>query len=148
MDVDHVTNACRPAQEIDIAADTADALRGWHRQVREALALLDTPKHSEAVRGLVAWYERVFFVAAYAENPPVAGLDVVVDELSLARQPFDLLRALAQARWAIRVGEELVHWRQCLRSFGPDSLLLGPAKNRLEHALDKARRQLDSPPNA
>ena len=146
MDADYVTKEHRPAPEIDIAADAADALRVWLRQVREALVILDTPKYSDAIRGLVAWYERVFFDAEFVESPPVEGLDAVVDELALAAQPIGLLRGIADARWAIRVGEELVNWRQCLLSFGPGSSPLGSATNRLELALEEARRQLDAPP--
>lgn len=113
MDADYVTKKHRPAPELDIAADAAHALRVWLRQVREALVILDTPKYSDAIRGLVSWYERVFFDAEFVEPPPIAGLDAVVDELALAAQPIASLRALADARWAIRVGEELVSWRQC-----------------------------------
>jgi hypothetical protein len=147
MDADYVTKGPRPAQEIDIAADAADALRVWHRQVREDLVILDSSKYSDAIRGLVAWYERVFFHAEFVEPPPVEGLDAVVDELALAAQPTGALHALARARWAIRVGEELVNWRQCLRSFGQGSSPLGLATNRLELALEEARHQFDSPPS-
>lgn len=147
MDADYATKRHRPPQEIDIAAEAADALRVWLRQVREALVILDTPKNSNAIRGLVAWYERVFFDAKLLEPPPIEGLDAVVDELALAAQPIDALRALADARWAIRVGEELVNWRQCLLSFGPGSSPLGSATNRLELALEEARGKLDNPPS-
>jgi hypothetical protein len=145
MDADYVTKEHRPAPEIDIAADAADALRVWLRQVREALVILDTPKYSNAIRGVVAWYERVFFDAEFVEPPPIEGLDAVVDELALATQPIASLRALADARRALRVGEELVSWRQCFRSFGQGSSPLGAATNRLELALEEARRQLDNP---
>ncbi len=147
MDADYVTKAHRQAPEIDIAADAADALRAWLRQVREALAILDTPKHSDVIRGLVAWYELVFFDADFVDPPPIEGLDAVVDELALAAQPIDSLRALANARWAIRVGEELVSWRQCFRSFGQGSSPIGSATNRLELALEQARRHLDNRPS-
>jgi len=146
MDADFVINGNGPAPEIDIAEDAADALRAWQRQVRDALIVLDTAKYSEAIRGLCAWYERVFFDGEYAEAPPRAGLDAIVDELALAAQPYDILRALARAHWAIRVAEELSNWRQCLRSSGPESSPLGLATNRLELALDEARRQLDCQP--
>ena len=82
MEADYVTKGPRPAQEIDIAADAADALQVWHRQVREALVVLDTVSYSDAIRGLVAWYERVFFDAEFVESPPIEGLDAVVDELA------------------------------------------------------------------
>jgi hypothetical protein len=141
-----VINGHRPAPEIDVAEDAADALRGWHRQVREVLVVLDAPKRSEAIRGLAAWYERVCLDGDYTEAPPREGLDIVVDELALAAQPYDILRALARAHWAIRVAEELSNWRQCLRSSGPGSSPLGLATNRLELALDEARRQLDCQP--
>jgi hypothetical protein len=148
METDYVKPGDRQGHEIDIAAEANEALRTWHRQVREALVILDTPQYSDAIRGLVAWYERVFFDAEFVEPPPIEGLDAVVDELARAAQPLDSLRALAHARWAIRVGEELVSWRQCLRSFGLGSSPLGSATNRLELALEQARRQLDGPQSA
>jgi hypothetical protein len=144
MDADFVTKGHRPESENDIGAEAMDALRAWHRQVREALVILDTPKYSTAIRSLVAWYERAFFDAEFEEPPPSEGLDAVVDELALAAQPIDSLRAIADARWAIRVGEELVKWRQC-RSLGPGASPLGSATNRLELALEEARRQLEHP---
>jgi len=148
MEIDYVKPGDRREHEIDVAADANEALRTWHRRVREALVILDTPQYSDAIRGLVAWYERVFFDAEFVEAAPIEGLDAVVDELARAAQPFDSLRALADARWAIRVGEELVSMRQCLRSFGSGSSLLGSVTNRLELALEQARRQLDGPPSA
>jgi len=143
MDADSVIIANRLAPEIDIAEEAADALRAWQRQVREALVILDNAKYSEAIRGLCAWYERVFFDGEYAETPPREGLDAIVDELALVAQPYDELRALARAHWAIRVAEELVGWRQSLQSSGPGSSPLGLASNRLELALEEARHQLD-----
>ena len=71
--------------------------------------------------------------------PPSRVSFALVEELALAAQPIDSLRALADARWAIRVGEELVSWRQCC-SFGQGSSPLGSATNRLELALEEARR--------
>lgn len=73
MDADYVTKKHRPAPELDIAADAAHALRVWLRQVREALVILDTPKYSDAIRGLVSWYERVFFDAEIRRTSPDRG---------------------------------------------------------------------------
>jgi hypothetical protein len=64
-----------------------------------------------------------------------------VDELALAARPFDCHRTLALAHSAIRVGEELVRWRQCLRTSGPGTSPLGSATNRLELALEEALHQ-------
>lgn len=152
MSIDDITNRQPHTYEIDVGADAVELLRSWHGLVHRLPHLIDIEERRRTTWGLVAWYERVFDDDDYAVDPPIEGLDVLIDELALASVPHDVHAELAQARWAIRVAEELVKWRDCLRRAGLGTSPTGPATDRLELAIEEARRHMkpisesDGPP--
>jgi hypothetical protein len=81
---------------------------------------------------------------AYSADPPIEGLDALIDELAEAAVPIDMHAELARARWAVRVAEELVRWRRSLVESGDGSRETADATNRLELAIEGARRQVGS----
>jgi hypothetical protein len=85
----------------------------------------------------------VFEHEDYALDPPIEGLDTLIDELPSVSVPYNVHVELARGRWAIRVAEELVKWRQCLRTAGTGSLPTGPETTRLEFSIEAARRQIE-----
>ena len=130
------------ARALDIAADAADALRCWHFVVRAVLYLVGAKGRSLAILGLLFWYKRVLESTIFADDPAPEAIDALVDELVSASTPFQVQRELARARWAIRVAEELVHWRQVSAADGPDSPALQRATDSLECVLEEARAQV------
>jgi hypothetical protein len=120
-------------------------LRGWFPLVRILPSLILQEDRSDATWGLVVWYERVFEDAEYASGPPIEGLDALIDELAHFVVASDVHLSLARARWAIRVAEELVRWRSCADRTGDDPVRVSRARDRLELAMEGARRQLSAP---
>jgi hypothetical protein len=127
--------------EIDIDNEATVLLSRWLPLVGAMPELLGAKHHEAAVRELVAWYERVFQVDGYCADPPIEGLDAIVDELVHVSIPPNDHAELANGRWAVRVAEELVSWRR-LRDDGPESVPTGPATDRLELAIVGARRHI------
>jgi hypothetical protein len=113
-------------------------------------AVLNIPRwargegRTRALERVVQWYERACSDTTFAEPPPLEGLDALTDELSEARS-HDGLGGLAGARWAVRVCEELVHWRAC-RSVDVAPATARAASARLEFAYTGARRQFNATP--
>jgi len=142
MTVEDLNHERTSPAEIDFGALAARALRSWADLVRATPHLVGDDARTRALWGLVAWYERVFECDDYSVNPPIEGLDVLIDELARASVPYEVHAELARARWAVRVAEELVRWRHCLRADGPGSVPTGPATDRLELA-QEARRQIE-----
>jgi hypothetical protein len=142
MTSDNLIDTDRLPPEIDFAADAANLLRSWQQLVRALLELIGTDDRKCALWGIVSWYERVFECESYAAEPPIEGLDILIDELVHVNVSFEMHAELARARWAIRVAEELVKWRSCLRTSGAGPPSTGPATDRLELAIEGARRQI------
>ena len=128
--------------EIDVDDEAVTFLRDWFPLVRVLPQVLITDERNRAVCVLVAWYERVYEQEEYSGQPPLEGLDALVDELTHVIVPPDVHAELARARWAIGVAEELVRWRSCFRRSGEGSPPTGPATDRLELAIEGGRRQL------
>jgi hypothetical protein len=145
MTSDNFVEPDRRPPEIDFAADAATLLRSWQRLITGLPELVGPGDRRRAVRELASWYERVLECEGYAADPPLEGLDVLVDELVHVNVSFEVHAELARARWAIRVAEELVNWRNCLGTAGPGSPPTGPATDRLELAMESARRQIATP---
>jgi hypothetical protein len=145
MSIDDLTNPQPRPTDADYNADAVSSLRTWHVLVRKLPDLISVEEREPPVRGLVAWYEHVFGYEDYAEDPPIEGIDALIDELAVPAVPYDVHAELARARWAIRVAEELVRWRLCLDSAGPGSPATALATDRLALALQEARRQTEAP---
>jgi hypothetical protein len=128
--------------EIDIDEGTSALLGRWLPVVRALPQLIGAEEHMAAVRELVAWYERVFAARDYCADPPIQGLDALVDELAIVAVPPRDHAELAKGRWAIRVAEELVVWRRCLRDDGAKPVAYATATDRLERAIGAARRHI------
>lgn len=117
-------------------------LRDWSAQVSELPQLLNTDERKRAAGALVRWYERASEDEEYSADPPIEGLDALIDELAEAAVPIDAHIELAQAQWAVRVAEELVRWRSSLVESGDGTREMADATNRLELAVEVARRQI------
>jgi hypothetical protein len=143
MRIDDFRNTQPHTDEIDVGADATSLLRKWHELVSGVPDLVSTEGRRSATSVLVVWYQRVFERADYAADPPIEGLDALIDELASASIPQKTHAELARARWAIRVAEELVKWRDCLRREGAASSPTGPATDRLELAMEEACRHID-----
>jgi hypothetical protein len=102
------------------AEEVSTLLGRWLPIVGAMPQLVATKQHEAAVRRLVTWYERVFQVADYCADPPIDGLDALVDELVHVSVPADDHAELAKGRWAVRVAEELALWRRCSRDDGAE----------------------------
>ena len=126
----------------DLNEEATVLLSHWLPVVAALPQLIDAKQHETAVRELVAWYERVFLLDDYRADPPIQGLDALVDELAHVSVPADDHAELAKGRWAVRVAEELVSWRRCLRASGPGPVPAGPAADLLKQAIAGARRQI------
>lgn len=127
---------------IDVDEEASLLLGHWLPMVGAMPQLIGGRHHEEAIRELVAWYERVFQGTDYCTDPPIEGLDALVDELVHVSVPSNDHAELARGRWAVRVAEELVSWRRCLRDEGTESVPTGPATDRLEVAIEGARRHI------
>jgi hypothetical protein len=117
--------------------DATHSLRCWQRYVKRFGGLLE--QESAAVAGLAEWYNSAANDPKFAQPAPQDGIDALVDALASASLPYDSLVGLSEARWAIRVAEELVATRARLRCepFDPSTgtkleLLLREARQNLE----------------
>lgn len=128
--------------EIDFAREASRLLRAWIPLVRKLPELVNKDDRKRVVPALVLWYTHAAEEEEYSADTPVEGLDALIDELAEAVVPIDAHAELAQARWAIRVAEELVRWRRCLRRSGEGSREMADVTDRLELAIDGARRQM------
>jgi hypothetical protein len=128
--------------EIDFDGEAARLLRDWSALVRSLPQLLSTDDRKRAVGALVSWYAEVSEDEAYSADPPIEGLDALIDELAEAAVPMYTHAELAQVRWAVRVAEELVRWRSSLVESGEGTRETADATNRLELAIEGARRQV------
>lgn len=135
-------NNCAGSDEIDPEVEAVSSLRSWHHIVRALPHLVSADGRDGPIRELVAWNERIIADEKCGDGPPIEGLDVLVDDLALVTVPLDVHAELARARWAIRVAEELVQWRRCLRTEGPGSAALARATGRLEDVIEEARQQM------
>ncbi len=141
----------QPQSEIDFADEAARLLRDWSALVRRLPQLVSTDDRKRAIAALVSWYADASEDEAYSADPPIEGLDALIDELAEAAVPVDIHAELAQARWAVRVAEELVRWRSSLYESGEGTRETADATNRLELAIEGACRQVgwnESPDNA
>ena len=141
MTVEDLHNDASP-DEIDPEAEAVSSLRAWYHVVLALPHLTSADGRAEPMRDLVAWYVRVVEDENFADGPPIEALDAFIDELALVSVPFDVHAELARARWAIRVAEELVQWRGCLRTDGQGSSALAEATTRLEQVVEKAASQM------
>jgi hypothetical protein len=129
--------------DIDIDEEASDLLRCWLPFVRALPQLIGAEQHEAAVRELVAWYQHVSAASDYCGDPPIEGLDALVDELVHVSVPPDEHTELAKGRWAISVAEELASWRRYLRDDDEADLLpTRQATDRLELAIAGARRNI------
>jgi hypothetical protein len=135
-------NNSQPQPEIDFAGEAVRLLRDWSVPVRDLPQLLSTEDRNQAARVLVRWYVDVFEDEAYSADPPIEGLDALIDELAEAAVPVDTHAELAQVRWAVRVAEELVRWRSSVVESGEGTRERADATNRLELAIEGALRQV------
>ena len=125
----------------------AEALEAWRAEVLEIPRWAQGAGRSIALEELVRWYERICTELACADQAPLDGLDALTDELTEASSQ-NATERLARARWAVRVAEELAHWRAC-RIDGGAPARARVASSRLELALKGTRPQFgDEPPSA
>ena len=141
MTVEDIEHHASPG-EIDPEAEAVSNLRTWYHVILALPHLASAEGRDEPMRELVAWYVRAVEDANCADGPPIDALDVLIDELASVNVPFDVHSELARARWAIRVAEELVQWRGCLRTDGPGSAPLAEATTRLEQTIEEAASQI------
>lgn len=137
-----ITENTQNSSEIDVDEEASLLLGRWLPVVGAMPKLIGATQHEAAVRELVAWYERVLQGTDYCADPPIEGLDALVDELVHVSVPPSDHAELAKGRWAVRVAEELVSWRRCLRNDGAESVPTGPATDRLELAIEGARQHI------
>ncbi len=125
-----------------LSREATAALEGWRPTVVAIPRWTRGVNRAQPLADLVRWYERICRDPDCLDPPPIEGLDALVDELAGA--PSDGAREhLGVARWAMRVAEELVHWRAKSRH-GADGAPARVAKSRLELALRSARRHAAS----
>ena len=144
--VDDLTDPLPRLTDSDFDGDAVSWLRAWYDVVRALPTLISEDARRQSIRSLVVWYERVFEEEGFAFDPPLEGLDILIDEPAVPTVPSDVHAELARARWAIRVGEELVKWRVCHRYTGPDSAPAVLAADRLDLAIQEACRQIERQP--
>lgn len=111
-DVDPVEDPSDPRDPPGFEQTTTTAvaaLQHWRHPVR-SLPMLGTGEHGIALRGLVAWYERVCVDERYANPPPADGLGALM--LTEQERSAATAEGFLVAWWAIRVAEELVRCRQ------------------------------------
>jgi hypothetical protein len=130
----------------DVACDASVTMQNWLPLVRAMPRWAHDDGTSAALVGLARWYERLCADLEYAAPPPLDGLDTLVEEL-ITIPACQTLRQLGLARWAIRVGEELVQWRACLAAKSAPAKV-SMARNRLDLALRSARRHFNAEPNS
>lgn len=128
--------------DIDIDEEACVLLSCWLPIVGALPELIGAKEHVAAIRELVTWYERVFTARDCYAAPPIHGLDALVDELAIVAVAPNDHAELAKGRWAIRVAEELVSWRRCLRDDSAESVPSATATDRLELAIAAARRHI------
>ena len=143
MSIEEVGKEPRP-YEVDPEVEATSKLRARQHLVCALPHLISTGANEETVRKLVAWYERVVENGYEAVDPPIEGLDALVDELAMASVPHSVLVELARTRWAVRVAEVLVQWRQCLHMDGPGSTALAQATGRLEDIVEAGRTHIEA----
>lgn len=141
MTIEELHNHASP-NDIDPEAEALAHLLVWEHVVVALPHLIRKDQADGPIRKLVAWYDRVAKDATCADDPPIEGLDLLIDELALVSVPLDVHAELARARWAIRVGEELVQWRRWLRTGRQGCPDLADATNRLEQVVEDARNQM------
>jgi hypothetical protein len=129
--------------EVDPEFEALSKLHAWQHLIWALPHLIGVDLRQEAMRELVAWYERVVQNDDEAGDPPLAGLDAMTDELTAVSVPHNVLVEIARARWAIRVAEELVQWRRCLRMEGPGSFPLARATGRLEDTIEEGQSHIE-----
>lgn len=134
--------------EIDLDAEAATALRSWQFLVRALPHLVDGKERRRALLALMYWYGRVCRDDEFADSPPIEGLDALIDELASVSVPYNVHAELARARWAVRLAEELVSWRQVLDDSGSGSEPLARATEQLEAILSEAHRHIVARPVA
>ncbi len=134
--------------EIDIDAKATAALRSWRFLVRALPHLVGGKERRMALLALTYWYGRICRDEDCCESPPIEGLDALIDELALVSVPYNVHAELARARWAVRVAEELVSWRQVLDTSGSGSKPLARATEQLEAILGKAHQHIAAHPTS
>lgn len=128
-----------PLPDSALALEVEAALQSWRSLVMNLPESALDARRSDGLNDLVHWYESLCADPACDDPAPVTGLDALTDVLAEAR-PYRGMGHLARIRWAVRVGEELAHWRRCrTSSVGPATVRV--AASRLELALKSARRQ-------
>jgi len=142
MSIDEVNKEPCP-HEVDPEIEALSKLRAWHHLIWALPYLINADQREEAMRELVAWYERVVVRRDEAGDPPIVALDAMTDELTLASAPHDVLVEVARARWAVRAAEELVQWRRCLRTTEAGSSPLAQATGRLEDAFEEGQSHIE-----
>ena len=110
------------------------------RHIKRLGGLLE--EENVAVGGLIEWYDSAASDPKFAQPVPQEGIDVLVDALASASLPYDYLVGLSEARWAIRIAEELVATRARLRNEQYDPSL----GTKLELLIREARQNLEPEP--
>jgi hypothetical protein len=141
MSSDQLTNQRngRHDAEIDIDEEASTLLGRWFPLVGALPKLIGAKQHKAAVRELIAWYEHVLADDGYCADPPIQGLDALVDELVHVSVSPGEYAELAKGRSAIRVAEELASWRRCFRDHEASSVPIECAADRLAQAIIGAR---------
>jgi hypothetical protein len=137
-----LVNDSQVQPEIDFAGEAAQLLRDWNALVQSLPQLISRDGRKRAIGSLVRWYERASQDDAYSADPPIEGLDALIDELAEAAVPVEIHAGLAQARWAVWVAEELVRLRRSFVGSGDGTRETADAASRLELAIEGARRQV------
>jgi hypothetical protein len=130
--------------EAAVALGAEGTIQGWRPLVAGLSQWAQRSARRAPLEDLTRRYERASGDSSFAEDPPLEGLDALTDELTEPRI-YDGLWYMAGARWAIRVCEELVHWR-AVRADKDAPATVRVAINRLELALTAARRHLGDEP--
>lgn len=142
MVTEYLNDGSRIPGEIDVDHDASTLLRVWRPFIGRLPLLIVGDGRRDAVMALVEWYEHVYQEEGFAADPPLEGLDALIDHLASTPVDQDVWVELAKARWAVRVAEELANWRRVMSISGP-----GPASStgRLEAAMQEAGRQIHGP---
>jgi len=129
---------CDPPESAQTVRTAVAAMERWRHWVR-SLPVMAGEEHRTALRGLVAWYERVCADERYASFPPVEGMEALL--LVEHERSGATARGLVAARWAVRVADAVAKCRQV--SDGDDQARV-VALAKLEVALHEALARIEA----
>jgi hypothetical protein len=139
-------NPNRSASEDDNTIESTlavarSALERWRWAVRGTPFITDNSDDTQkALRGLVAWYERICVDDTYDSPAPSDGLEALATHQPGPESP--LRRRYLICHWAVRVAEELADWHRRVYAGDGDAAAIGLAHAKLDLALRGALDRL------